>query len=1109
MSFVPLQVLSSYSLLSSPIKINDLVVASKDRGYQAMALTDNNTMYGTVEFYQTCLAKNIKPIVGLTIWLNSAVGIDNEFALILIAKNVQGYRNLMQISSLKMTFDAKTNALSFDDIKPLLNGLIMIVPPIRSEIGELLERGMPERVDELIDQYQESADSNTLYLGVNLKQTNIMRQTLVQIAKDHQIECLPLPQVEYLDAEDHFATQVLKDIGSSEVIQHPELLAKNSGSNWLKPMESFENEYLENGYQQLVENLNAVVESIDMQIPFAKPQLPQFNTPEGQPSKKYLADLCQKALIESAKAQAAGYRERLDHELEIIQSMGFSDYFLIIHDVIRFAKDHHVLTGPGRGSAAGSLVAYLLGITSVDPIKYGLLFERFLNPERAQMPDIDLDIPDDRREFVLKYVHDKYGHQHVGQIITFGTLAAKQAIRDVARVFGEMPNKINQISALIPSELNITLDRAIRTSGRLQDFVNESERNKFMFETAKRLEGLPRHYSTHAAGIVLSQKDLVETVPVQNGNDDMLMSQYSKNYVERVGLLKMDFLGLRNLSLMADILKTVYKNNPSFDIEGINLNDQKTLRLFQQGDTSGIFQFESAGIRNVLRKIKPDAFNLVVAVNALYRPGPMENIDRFVKRKDGQENYSFPNKILENILGETYGILVYQEQVMEVASAMGGLSLGQADLLRRAMSKKKHDVIEQMQTTFVNGAVKRGYNDKLAVQVYSYIKNFANYGFNKSHAVAYSKLAFQLAYLKAHFPGPFYAALLNSVIGSDLKTKEYIQELNRFDVKVVAPDINLSQMQYAYHEGVIMMGFLSIKGLRRDFIRGIIEERDQNGKFESVDSLLRRMRDRGINEEIITKLIFSGALDGFGYNRAELNNFLPELLKGISFSGKSVDLFEKLMPTIKRRPDLPLDEKLDREEELLGTYVSAHPVERYSGLIKTGHFKRVSDLKDGQTITVIAYIRNIRVIRTKKGEEMAFVTISDQTGECEAVVFPRIYKSTKMLQSKRVLQFMGKVESRNDQLQLIIEKITAPKQNTLKSKTWLLKIPSRKNNPEFQGELFNIFKEYHGKIPVVLVYQDTNEQNQLPEKFDLQDNGEVKERLAELLGNGQISLIEK
>jgi DNA polymerase-3 subunit alpha len=1109
MSFVPLQVLSSYSLLSSPIKINDLVTAAKNRGYQAMALTDNNTMYGTVEFYQACIKNEVKPLVGLTIWLDSATGIDNQFALVLLAKNVKGYHHLMQISSAKMTNNEQKQKFIFDDIQDMLGGLIVIVPSQRSEMTELLERGLSGDAVQLLEQYQQFADSKALYLGINLKQTNIMRQTLIQIAEKHEIGCLPLPNVEYLDSEDHFATQVLKDIATGEVINHPEILAKDLGNNWLKPSDVFEKEYLDAGYEGLLKQLDDVVEQINMEIPFAQPQLPEFQTPNAETSTQYLEDLCHQQLEQSENAQNVEYQQRLERELDIIQSMGFADYFLIIHDVVQFAHQNHILTGPGRGSAAGSLVAYLLGITSVDPIEYGLLFERFLNPERAQMPDIDLDIPDDKRELILKYVHDKYGHQHVGQIITFGTLAAKQAIRDVARVFGEMPNKINQISALIPSELNITLERALAKSTRLQEFVRTSERNRFMFETAQRLEGLPRHFSTHAAGIVLSQQNLIETTPVQDGNEGMLMSQYSKNYVERVGLLKMDFLGLRNLSLMANILEQVHQIKPNFDIEKIDLNDAKTLQLFQRGDTSGVFQFESAGIRNVLRKVKPDRFGLVVAVNALYRPGPMENIDRFVKRKEHREKYSFPNDVLSIILGETFGILVYQEQVMEVASAMGGLSLGQADLLRRAMSKKKHDVIEQMQANFIEGALKKGYNAKLAKQVYSYIENFANYGFNKSHAVAYSKLAFQLAYLKTYFPGPFYTALLNSVIGGDAKTKEYIQELSRLGIKVKAPDINLSQMQYSFYQQQILMGFLSIKGLRRDFIRNLIEERTNDGDFQSVDSLLRRMRDKGITEEIIEKLIYSGALDSFGYNRAELGNFLPELLKGIAFSGQNVDLFEKLMPTIKRRPDIDLDEKLDREEELLGTYVSAHPVERYMTMIKQNGFKQIDEFTDGEATTAVVYIRSMRTIRTKKGESMAFANITDPTGESEAVIFPRVYQNSKLLKIKRVLQLRGKVEKRNDSLQLIVNEVSAPQMKSAQSEVWMLEVPSRKNSPEFQTKLFDIFRKYHGKIPVILVYKDTNEQNQLSEKFYLKDNLELKEQLAELLGSQHISLIRK
>ncbi|MEE6727078.1 DNA polymerase III subunit alpha [Pediococcus acidilactici] len=1111
MAFVPLHVLSSYSLLTSPTKIAELVKTAKDRGYSAMALTDNNTMYGAIEFYQACLKNDLKPLVGLTIWLDSTRGIDNQFALVLLAKNLNGYHNLLRISSARMTGGAAKATLTFDDLRKYWQDLVVIVPPVRSEVNELLERGMANDAQSLIEEYQQVITPENLFLGINGQQTHVMRQTLTQMAQKAGIGCLPLPRVEYLNEEDHFATQVLRDIESGKVLQHPELLANGGGNNWLKPPTEFVREYTPMVDAKVFEQLDKVVVEINLEIPIVNPRLPQFATPNHQDSITYLTQLCQRALEPLKKTLQDGerYQARLDHELAVIKEMGFADYFLIIHDVVQFAHQNQILTGPGRGSAAGSLVAYLLKITSVDPLQYGLLFERFLNPERAQMPDIDLDIPDDQREVVLQYVHDRYGHQHVGQIITFGTLAAKQAIRDVARVFGEMPNKINQISALIPNKLNITLKQAAQTSHRLRDFIESSPKNRFMFETACRLEGLPRHFSTHAAGIVLSQDELVESVPVQDGNEGMLMSQYSKNFVEQVGLLKMDFLGLRNLSLMNNILQLVRRTEPKFEIEQIDLNDPQTLQLFQRGDTSGVFQFESAGIRNVLRKVHPTNFGLVVAVNALYRPGPMENIDRFVKRKDHLEPYHFPNQVLERVLGETYGILVYQEQVMEVASAMGGLSLGQADLLRRAMSKKKHAVIEQMRTNFIQGALQKGYSEKIAQQVYRYIENFANYGFNKSHAVAYSKLAFQLAYLKAHYPGDFYTALLNSVVGNDAKTKTYIQELKRLGIPTLAPDINQSSATYTYQGGQIRMGFTAIKGLRRDFIQHLLAERERGGRFKTVDDWLRRMGDQGIDEDVIDKLIFAGALDSFGYNRAELDEYLPELLKGITFSGQNVDLFQKLMPTIKSRPDLPLDEKLDREEELLGTYVSAHPVERFAALIKQRHFVPIQHFKAGEKVTSIVYIRSIRTIRTKKGEPMAFAKISDQTDECEAVIFPRVFQASQLLESKRVLQLTGKVEQREDQLQLIVDQIAAPQQRSHRQTHWVIKVPSRKNPADFQRRLFGMFKEYHGQVPVTLVYQDTNQQRALSEKFSLQGTPEVKKAFENLLGLDQISLVEK
>lgn len=614
--------------------------------------------------------------------------------------------------------------------------------------------------------------------------------------------------------------------------------------------------------------------------------------------------------------------------------MGFNDYFLIVWDVINYSHHHNIMTGPGRGSAAGSLVAYVLKITDVDPIKYGLLFERFLNEERAQMPDIDLDIPDDKRSEILNYVHSKYGDNYVAQIVTFGTLSAKQVIRDVGRVFGLNNLQMSKWSNAIPTQLNIKLLDAVKQSHKLKSLIDENKLNQLIFATALKLEGIPRHYSTHAAGVIISANELINNSPVQLGNEGLLMTQYSKNYVEQVGLLKMDFLGLRNLSLIANIVDDIYQNTGSLlKISQIDLNDESTLRYFQNGYTNGVFQFESSGIKNVLRSLKPTNFELVAAVDALYRPGPMQNIDNFIKRKNDNHQINYADERLKNVLQPTFGIIVYQEQVMQLASIMAGFTLGEADILRRAMSKKKQEVMDNMRDKFIAGAISNGFPKSVAERTFAYIDQFASYGFNKSHAYAYSKMAFQLAYLKVHYPLEFYKNIFNSVLNNADKTKTYFNEVKLRNIKLFGPNINLSESIFSIKHNAIIFGLRAIKGLRTDFIRFILDER-KNGKFTNLENFIRRIDSKFRKAELLNLLVYSGALDIFGYNRAELLNSIPEFISSINLSGNSMDLFNDLKPKIQHFKDIPLKEKLGKERECLGIYLSGHPVEQYLYLQK-------------------------------------------------------------------------------------------------------------------------------------------------------------------------------
>ncbi len=815
MVFVPLQVISSYSLLQSTNQLDELVKTAAERGYQALALTDRNVMYGTVAFYQTCLKYKVQPIIGLTADLAGLFATEQTFPMVLLAKNQAGYQHLMAISSFLQT-RSDQEPVTVAQVQQWLHDLMVILPS-ESELQYWLDQGQQDNVHQLLTRLGQVVDENSLLIGIAPTQSQTVRQLLTKLAADARVKVVALPEVRYLDASDRFAVSVLNAIKDGTTISNLAAAQQQTGQYWLRPAAEYSSLYEDLGLKAAAELTATVADACQLQLKFQHPQLPQFQTPDQQSAKTYLLTQCQTGLTnrlqENHVTDAAPYHQRLDHELDVIDRMGFNDYFLIVWDVMQFTKRAGITTGPGRGSAAGSLVAYVLGITDVDPLEYNLLFERFLNEERAQMPDIDLDIPDNRREEVLEYVHQKYGHERVGQIITFGTLATKQAIRDVGRVFGLRPYELSEWSKTIPSVLHISLKEAYEQSQPLRNLVADSATNKLLFETASKLEGLPRHYSTHAAGIVLSDKPLTDIVPVQNGSETMLMTQYTKDYVEQVGLLKMDFLGLRNLSLLAAALKYVkVQTGHDLNISQINLNDQATLELFQKGDTNGVFQFESSGIKNVLRRLHPDSFELVAAVNALYRPGPMENIDHFIKRRFNQEPVTYPDESLKTILAPTYGIIVYQEQVMQVASAMAGFTLGQADLLRRAMSKKKKATMEAMRKRFIDGAVAQGHETSVAQATFDYIDRFANYGFNRSHAVAYSKMAFELAYLKAHYPAAFFTALLNSVLNNSTKTKLYLMEAKRHQVVVLPPNINYSSSYFRLEKGRSGLAWLPSRG---------------------------------------------------------------------------------------------------------------------------------------------------------------------------------------------------------------------------------------------------------------------------------------------------------
>lgn len=1080
MVFTQLQVRTAYSLLESPTTIDALVATAKQMGYQALAITDHNVVYGLIDFYKACQKAEIQPILGLEVDLVGLLPSDEAqaYPYLIYAQDNEGYEALLSISSKRMLHPEAP--LTLADISQWLTHVFVVLPP-RSELEYVAGQTDLNGALTYLQSVKELVPPKNLLIGITL-QGHFSRQLsrLKAISEHGSIPLCALGKVDYLNESQAFDAQVLQHISAGTKMNPQDYHQLAEGPFYLQTPETVAQAFKSAGFETALKTTEWLVAQCHVSLILnQRTLLPKFQTPADISADAYLKQLVQQGLTKRLGGEIPGdYQERANYELGVITKMGFSDYFLIVWDVIHYAQKAGIMTGAGRGSAAGSLVAYALEITEVDPLVYHLLFERFLNPSRANMPDIDLDIPDNRRDELLQYVYQRYGENHMAQIITFGTLAAKQSLRDVCRVMGLNPLEANNWSKAVPNILKITLKQALEQSTALQALVAENETNRLIFQTASELEGLPRHYSTHAAGVVLSDAPLTQKVALQNGGTEIPLTQYPMGNVAEVGLLKMDFLGLKNLNILAQSVADVQKEAvPDFDQKQIPLDDAKTLALFQEGDTNGVFQFESEGIKRVLRRLHPDSFEDIVATNALYRPGPMENIDTFIARKNGQAPVVYPDEVLEPILKPTYGILVYQEQVMQAASAMGGFTLAEADLLRRAMSKKKKAVIDDNRQRFIDGAVKKGFGVESARLVYEYIENFANYGFNRSHAVAYSKLAFWLAYLKCHFPASFFTALLNSTVGNQVKTRLYLQEAKQRQVQILGPDINLSEGSFTVSQNQIRFGFVSIKGLRRDFIQAILEAR-QKGPFQEMTDFLQRLPKRFVKQDYLQPLIEVGAFDTLSPNRQQLLTNLDKLIATITLAGESMSLFELLTPEMAYVDDFSKTQKVDMEAQLLGTYISGHPLERYKSL----SFQNIDALLDQKQGTVLFYVRRIKTIRTKNGDQMAFLNGEDLSQSFSVTVFPSVYKRIQSwLKSGQALVITGKFEWQKDHTPGFVAQRIEPADAVQKQQTATVPVQKlylqflpEKDTPAFREAVYEILTRHSGQTPVVAVFKREN-----------------------------------
>lgn len=1013
--FVHLHLHSQYSILDGAIRFEELFPALERMGMKAVALTDHGNMFGAIEFYVSAKEHGIKPIIGCEVYVAPKSRFEKggePYHLVLLALNNQGYRNLCHLVSLAYLegFYQKPR-IDHELLETYQEGLVVLTSCLQGEIPQLLLKGDYERAKQKATYFKEVfGDRFYLELQYNgLDEQKKVNEGLLKLSKELNVKVVATNDCHYLNREDAFLHDVLLCIQTGKVLSDPRRLRFPTDQFYLRSTEEMEAIFKE--VPEALSNTLDLAERVDLELELGRYQMPSFEAPEGKGLEDYLKELAEEGLrrrLKKAKVQNEGaYWDRLRKELEVITSMGFSGYFLIVQDFVNYAKQKGIPVGPGRGSAAGSLVAYALGITDIDPLEHGLLFERFLNPERISLPDIDVDFCYERRDEVIEYVKAKYGHDKVAHIITFGKMQARAVVRDVGRVLGLPYKEVDLIAKLIPGGPNTTLEEALALEPRLKELANKDETLRKLLGIALRLEGMVRHASTHAAGIVIANRPLMDYLPLYKGKEEVITTQYAMKDVERIGLVKFDLLGLKTLTMMEEVVRLVEERHRiKLDLKALPLNDPETYKLLSEGDTTGVFQLESQGMRELLRKIKPSRFSDLIALLALYRPGPLGSgmVDEYVKRRHQKEAVKYLHPALEDILAETYGVLVYQEQVMMAASILADFTLGEADILRKAMSKKDPEEMARLRDRFIGGALKKGIPEEKASEIFELMAKFAEYGFNKSHSAAYALIAYQTAYLKAHFPHEFMAALLTSEMNDSDKVMRYVMECKEKGIEVLPPDVNKSQWEFTVEEGdppKIRFGLGAVKNVGEAAVRTILEVR-KAGPFRSLANFCIRVDSRKVNRRALESLVKAGAFDSLG-ERAKLLLSLPKVLERSSGNSKQPTLFSCLETEgdAKAAVSLPNElELLKAEKEVLGFYLSGHPLKGYEDLIKRKaqyEIRTLEELDPGTEVKLSGIVTGLREIRTRKGERMAVVELEDLTGRVEGVVFPDLFKEVHTL----------------------------------------------------------------------------------------------------------------
>ena len=1135
MSFVHLHVHTEYSLLDGFCKISGLARRVKELNQPAVAVTDHGVMYGAVDFYRACKKEGIKPIIGCEVYVapkdrtrfDRVHDLDAESRhLVLLCRNEEGYQNLSYMVSKGFTegFYVKPR-IDLDLLREHSGGLIALSACLAGEIPRRLLEGEYETAKSCAQEMREIFGPDGFYLELQdhgIRNQAAVNQGLLRIHEETGIPLVCTNDCHYLAPEDAEAHDVLLCIQTGKMVDDEKRMRYEPRNFYVRSTEEMEK--LFSRYPDAIENTGRIADLCNLEFTFGKYHLPEFKVPQGETPQTYIRRLCGEGFARKYRGRHPEYRGQLEYELDMIEKMGFTDYFLIVSDFVRYARGAGIPVGPGRGSAAGSMVSYCLDITDVEPMKYGLYFERFLNPERVSMPDIDMDFGDTRRDEVVDYVRRKYGGDRVAQIVTFGTMAARNSIRDVGRVLNMPYAEVDAVAKQVPSgpgALHITLDDALRLSKPLREMVDQDPKIQKLIDTAKALEGMPRHASTHAAGVVITKKPVYTYVPLAK-NDDTTVCQYTMVTLEELGLLKMDFLALRNLTVLNDAVEMVRKNQPDFRLEDVPEDDQAVYDMLTQGRTSGVFQMESAGMTGVCVGLKPQSIEDLTAIVALYRPGPMESIPKFIACKHDPSLVTYKHPSLEPILSVTYGCIVYQEQVMQIFQQLAGYSLGQADMVRRAMSKKKAKDIAREQEAFLHGdparniagCVANGVPEDAAQAIYDEIYDFANYAFNKAHAVCYAVVAYQTAWFKFHHPKEYMAALLTSVLDSTDKVAEYTGECRDMGIALLPPDVNRSRDCFTVEEGGIRFGLVAIKNIGRGFIQSVVKERERGGDFAGFQDFCQRMYGFEINKRAVENLIRAGAFDSFGARRSQLLAVSDKLLDSIADSKRQnvegqLDFFglsasAGRQPAAIHLPDLPefaLEEKMRQEREVTGLYLSGHPMNAYRELARKAgavHIGSVNEdfaredgpavYQDGQTVTAAGIITAYRTRATRSGSLMAYATIEDDTGSIEMLCFSRtLERFGRLLGQDSAVLVRGRLSVRDDKPpQIMCNEVyalrdgggngpEAPKPaagvQVLEGKALWLRLPSA--DAPVLGHVNRVIAMFPGNTPARIFFTDT------------------------------------